>query len=73
VRFSDARTVFEDNGAMTMDDDTPHEERCVTIGFDSYGRLLVVVFTWRGSETVRLISARRATRSEAGMYNEEQR
>ncbi|HYH80353.1 MAG TPA: BrnT family toxin [Longimicrobium sp.] len=63
----------KDEGALTTEDDTPHEERCVIIGFDSSGRLLVVVFTWRGKETVRLISARRATRSEADMYTEEQR
>jgi uncharacterized DUF497 family protein len=32
----------------------------------------MVVFTWRGPHTVRLISARKATRTESMMYAEEQ-
>ena len=35
----------------------------------SLGRILVVVYTWRG-ERVRLISARPATRREARQYEE---
>jgi uncharacterized protein len=44
------------------------EERYVTIGMDALARLVVVVFTWRGPDTIRLISARRATRGEAAWY-----
>ena len=39
----------------------------MTLGMDSLGRLLVVVYTWRGDE-VRLISARKADRSERRQY-----
>jgi uncharacterized protein len=38
------------------------------MGIDAFGRLLVVVYTWRGGETIRLISARRATRYEQDQY-----
>jgi uncharacterized DUF497 family protein len=38
---------------------------------DVLGRLLVVVYTWRG-ERIRLISARRATRREKIQYEEQQ-
>jgi uncharacterized DUF497 family protein len=72
VRFSDALTVFADDGAVTVADTNTNEERYVIIGFDASARLLVVAFTWRGSDIVRLISARTATRTEAETYTEEQ-
>jgi uncharacterized protein len=34
---------------------------------DAFGQMLVVVFTWR-EETIRLISARKATRTERKQY-----
>ena len=67
VDFADAATVLEDEDALTVSDDDPDEERSVTLGLDALGRLLVVVYTWRGDE-VRLISARRANRSERRQY-----
>ena len=64
VDFADAVAVFEDGTAVTIpDEDSTEEERWVTIGTDGFGRLLVVVYTWRGTN-IRLISARRATRRE---------
>ncbi|HEX8904472.1 MAG TPA: BrnT family toxin [Longimicrobiaceae bacterium] len=68
VRFSDATSVFSDPGALTITDDDLREERYVTMGHDGAGRLLVVVYTWRGEDLVRLISARKATRTEAQAY-----
>jgi uncharacterized DUF497 family protein len=67
VDFADAATVLEDEAGLTVPDDDPNEERWVTQGMDALGRILVVVFTWRG-EQVRLISARKATRSERRQY-----
>ena len=67
VDFADATTVLEDEAALTVLDDDPDEERSVTLGMDALGRLLVVVYTWRGEE-VRLISARKANRSERRQY-----
>jgi hypothetical protein len=68
VRFADAEAVLADPLALTReDDDATGEQRFVTIGADSTGRLLVVVFTWRGEE-IQLISARPATAKERESY-----
>jgi uncharacterized protein len=69
VRFSDAVSVFQDHDALTIADPSPEEERYVTVGMDLHGRVLVVVYTWRG-KNIRLISARKATRSEERQYEE---
>jgi len=70
VRFADAAAVFEDDFALTKrDDSSDEEERWVTLGTDSAGRLLVVVYTWRG-DMVRMISARTATAREKRQYEE---
>jgi len=55
--------------SLTIPDDHPDENRCVTIGMDALARLLVVVWTYRG-ENIRIISARKATRFEQRQYNE---
>jgi uncharacterized DUF497 family protein len=68
VRFPDATSAFADPAAITVDDACPDEERYAIIGHDGAGRLLVVIFTWRGENLVRLISARCATRAEARAY-----
>jgi hypothetical protein len=65
VSFDEAMTVFYDPLSATFDD-TDHsidEERFITIGYSSEGRLLVVSHTERG-KTLRIISARRATAHE---------
>jgi uncharacterized DUF497 family protein len=67
VDFADAATVLSDEMALTRSDETPGEERWVTLGMDALGRLLVLVYTWREDE-IRVISARRATRSERRAY-----
>ena len=69
IRFSDAATVFDDERALTSSDEYPDEERYVTIGADALGRVLVVVYCWRG-ERIRIISARSATRSERHQYED---
>lgn len=71
VRFSDAVTVFADDKAMTIDDDDPDEDRFITVGMDAIGRVLVVVYTYRGY-AIRIISARRATSLEQQIYLGEQ-
>jgi len=67
IDFADAVTVFLDELAVTIPDDRADEERFITLGTDALGRLLVLVYTWRG-ENIRLISARRATRRERRQY-----
>ncbi len=71
IDFADAVGALEDDLALTMRDElTGGEERWITIGTDVLGRVLVVVYTWRG-ERVRLISARRATKRETEQYEEQ--
>ena len=70
IEFADAVSIFQDDLAITISDQRFDEERFVSIGMDAFGRILVVVFTWRGDE-IRLISARRAERSERKQYEEE--
>lgn len=67
VEFADACAAFFDPRALTRPDDHPHEERHVTFGMDALGRLVGVVYTWRG-DAIRIISARKATRTETRLY-----
>lgn len=63
IDFADAATIFEDELAITVSDESSDEERFITLGRDALGRVLVVVYTWRG-DNIRLISARKATAQE---------
>jgi len=69
IDFADAVSVFSDDLAITIPDERFDEERFITVGMDAFGRVLVVVYTWRGNE-IRLISARKATRPEREPYEE---
>jgi uncharacterized DUF497 family protein len=72
IRFADAALVFEDPLATTVIDDEsdPSEQRFVTLGADAAGRILVVVYAWRGDD-IRLISARRAEPHERKEYEKQ--
>ncbi len=70
VDFADAVAVLEDDAAITIADEHPGEDRFITVGQDALGRILVVVYTWRG-ENIRLISARKATPRELQQYEGE--
>ncbi len=67
VDFADAESVLSDELALTSDDSGAAEERYVTLGMDAFGRILVVAYTWR-EDDLRIISARKANRSEARQY-----
>ena len=71
VSFREAATVFGDPLSITFPDPdhSKEEERHVTIGMSQQGRILVVAHTEEG-DTVRIISARRATRRERRFYEE---
>ncbi len=70
VNFADALAVLEDERAITIIEDYPDEERFITIGMDSFSRILVVVYTWRENR-IRIISARKATTNEIKQYKGE--
>jgi uncharacterized protein len=70
VRFADAVSVFEDENAITIEDEHESENRFITIGRDILLRILVVVYTFRG-HIIRIISARKATSRERKIYEEQ--
>ena len=69
IQFADAVLVLEDDQAITLRDDAYGEERWATIGMDATGRILVVIYTWRGGN-IRIISARAAMQAECRKYTE---
>ncbi len=74
ISFEEAQTVFYDENALLIDDPdhSEEEERFILLGFSLRANLLVVCHCYRTSESViRIISARRATRTEEKTYNGE--
>ena len=62
--------VFEDDWALTLREVVVSgEQRLAMVGTDFLGRVLVVIYTYRG-ENIRIISARSATKTERGNYDE---
>jgi uncharacterized DUF497 family protein len=69
VDFAHAEQALRDPFAVTIEGpDSEGEARYVTLGMDALGRILVVVHTTRGNP-IRLISARKCSRSEAEQYH----
>ncbi|WP_223846318.1 BrnT family toxin [Wenzhouxiangella sp. AB-CW3] len=69
VSFAHAEQALRDPLGITIEDpDSEAEPRFVTLGADSLGRVLVVVHTPR-EDRVRIISARKASPSEARNYH----
>ena len=71
VSFQEAATVFRDALSQTGQDPdhSINEERFITFGLSTSGRLLAVAHTERG-DTIRIISARVATPGERTIYEE---
>ena len=72
VSFDEARTVFADDNAILLDDPdhSTDEHRFALLGLSAPLRILVVAHCYReGESVVRLISARKATRSERAQYD----
>ncbi|NWG31631.1 MAG: BrnT family toxin [Rhodocyclaceae bacterium] len=69
VSFEEAASVFGDPLALTFPDPdhSVGEKRWLTFGISQSNRLLVVAHTDRG-RSIRIISARKATRHERGIY-----
>lgn len=73
VSFEEAATVFADPDALDGPDlkHSEQEERFLRLGRSLTGRVVIVAYTMRGSgddETIRIISARRASRKERAAY-----
>ena len=71
VSFAEAVTVLEDDFALTREDPAAVDEpRFVTLGLSNLGNLLVVIYTYRDPEAIRLISAWKANMRQREAYEE---
>lgn len=66
VGFAEAALVFDDPLARIFDDEDRlvHEAREIIIGHSTPERILVVCFTERATDVIRIFSARLATKQE---------
>ena len=71
ISLSETEPVFYDERALTFQDLHHDEQRWVIMGMDAKGRLLVVAYTYRDPNFVRIISARIATKNERRRYMED--
>jgi uncharacterized DUF497 family protein len=67
ITFEEATTVFMDPLAIVLSD-TVHRDRASIVGTSATARVLVTIFTEVREDTIRIISARRATRHERKRY-----
>jgi len=73
ISFEEAKTVFFDENARLIPDPehSVDEERFIIMGISDNLRLLIVVHIYKGNdEVIRIISARKATKSESKYYQE---
>lgn len=72
VGFDEASTVFDDPLARIFDDadHSLSEHREIIIGHSAVNQLLLICFTERAPDVIRIISARRATKRERYDYEE---
>ena len=71
VAFEEAEAVFSDDLALLIDDPdhSDEEERFVLLGLSAAPRILAVVHAYRSAkDTIRIISARKATKAEHTIY-----
>jgi hypothetical protein len=69
ISFEEAETVFLDDWGVLIEDEDEGEDRFALIGTSVALRVLVVSHTYRArDQVIRLISARRANRSERRDY-----
>lgn len=73
ISFEEAKTVFYDENALLIDDPdhSENEERFIILGTSLKANLLVVCHCVRQKgKAIRIISARKATKTEAKQYYE---
>lgn len=73
ISFEEAKTVFFDDNARLIPDPehSISEERFIILGLTNKLRLLVVVHTYKeNDDIIRIISSRKATKSESKYYYE---
>jgi uncharacterized protein len=72
VSFEEAKSAFADEfGRLVTDPDhSGEEDRFILMGMSPRLRLLVVCHCYRHGDAIRIISARKANRSERAQYEE---
>jgi uncharacterized protein len=74
VSFAEAATILTDDFALTRDDrDAVGEQRLVSLGMSATGALLVVVYTYREPDIVRIISSWKANKAQRKLYEKGRR
>jgi len=71
VTFEEAQTVFFDENAIEFDypDHSIQEERFILLGLSQSLKILVVCHCYRSDVSkIRIITARKATKKEQGVY-----
>ena len=71
ILFEEAQTVFYDERALVIDDPehSEEEERFIILGMSAKANLLIVCHCCRSADSViRIISARKATKTESSYY-----
>ena len=71
IAFEEAKTFFYDEMTLVIDDPdhSEQEDRFIILGQSNQAKLLVVCHYYRESDTViRIISARKATKTESSQY-----
>lgn len=73
ITFSEATSVFGDPLELTISDPdhSSVEYRFLSIGKSNIGNLLVISYTERQKNRIRIISARKATRQEQKYYEQD--
>jgi len=68
VDFADAAIALEDENTLTVEDHGHDEQRFKSLGLGPGLKVFFVVHAQRGEDCIRIISARKADRSEARQY-----
>lgn len=73
IGFEEAKTVFYDDNAIVFDDPdhSLEEDRFLILGISTHENICIVSHCYRGEdEIIRIISARKATKTEIKIYNQ---
>jgi uncharacterized DUF497 family protein len=71
VSFEEAATCFDDaHGCYFRNDSPSYEDRLILIAMSSRTRVLYVVHAEVGRDSIRIVSARKASRSQRKRYDE---
>lgn len=75
ISFQEASTVFYDEYAILFDDPehSEEEDRFLLIGSTQRDRICIVSHCYRHGDSIRIISARKATQTEKQVYTTQQR